>query len=103
MLCDFFLNMKSFEWNEERNNLEAEEKDILDSFNRGEWVSKEENLDEYKETAKQTFTKTHRINFRFSEKDFRSIQVKALEEGISYQTLVSSVIYKYMTGRLKEL
>ena len=84
------------------NNLDAEEKIILDSFNRGEWISKGENLDKYKEAAKQTFAKTHRINFRGSEKDFRSIQVKAREEGMPYQTLVSSVIHKYLTGRLRE-
>ena len=82
--------------------LDPEEKEILDSFNRGEWVSTGENLDKYKEAAKQTFSKTHRINFRVSEKDFRSIQVKAREEGMPYQTLVSSVIHKYLTGRLKE-
>ncbi len=87
---------------QKNNNLDAEERDILDSFNRGEWISKNENLDKYKEAAKQTFAKTHRINFRVSEKDFRSIQVKAREEGMPYQTLVSSVIHKYLTGRLKE-
>ncbi len=86
---------------QKNNNLDAEERDILDSFNRGEWISKNENLDKYKEAAKQTYAKTHRINFRVSEKDFRSIQVKAREEGMPYQTLVSSVIHKYLTGRLK--
>lgn len=85
-----------------KNKLDAEEKDILDSFNRGEWISKNENLDKYKEAAKQTFAKTHRINFRVSEKDFRNMQVRAREEGMPYQTLVSSVIHKYLTGRLKE-
>ena len=83
--------------------LDPEEQDILDSFNRGEWVSKNENLDKYKEAAKQTFAKTHRINFRVTEKDFRSIQIRAREEGMPYQTLVSSVIHKYLSGRLKEL
>lgn len=82
--------------------LDPEEQEILDSFNRGEWVSKGENLDKYKELAKKTFAKTHRINFRVSEKDFRSIQVKAREEGMPYQTLVSSVIHKYLSGHLKK-
>ncbi len=81
---------------------DAQEQAILDSFNRGEWVSKGENLDKYKEVAKKTFAKTHRINFRVSEKDFRGIQVKAREEGIPYQTLVSSVVHKYLTGQLKQ-
>lgn len=84
------------------HQLDAGEQEILDSFNRGEWVSKGENLDKYKEAAKNTFTKTHRINFRVSEKDFRSIQVKAREEGLPYQTLVSSVIHKYLSGQFKD-
>ncbi len=86
---------------EDDYHLESEEEEILDSFNRGEWSSKGENLDKYKEAAKHTFIKNRRINFRVSEKDFRSIQVKAREEGIPYQTLVSSVVHKYLSGRLK--
>ena len=43
--------------------LDPEEQEILDTFNRGEWVSKDENLDQYKGAAKQTFAKSHRINF----------------------------------------
>jgi len=85
-------------------NLDVEERKILDSFNRGEWISKEENLEKYKEAAKQTlqtFKKTHSINFRMSEKDFRSMQMKAIEEGMSYQTLLSSVVHKYLTGQMK--
>ncbi len=88
---------------EKKYNLDAEEQEILDTFNRGEWLSKGENLDKYKEAAKQTFVKNHRINFRVSEKDFRSIQVEARKEGIPYQTLVSSVVHKYLSGRLKEV
>ncbi len=82
--------------------LDPEEQEILDTFNRGEWVSKGENLDKYKDAARQTFAKSHRINFRVSEKDFRGIQVKARREGIPYQTLVSSVLHKYLAGQLKE-
>ena len=81
--------------------LDAEERDILDSFNRGEWVSKDDELDKYKKAAKNTYLKNRRINFRVSEKDFRGIQVKAREEGIPYQTLVSSIIHKYLSGKLK--
>jgi predicted DNA binding CopG/RHH family protein len=77
--------------------LDTEEQEILDSFNRGEWVSKGEELEKYKKAAKQTFTKTHSL----SEKDFRRMQVKAIEEGMSYQTLLSSVVHKYLTGQLK--
>ena len=83
--------------------LDPEEQEILDTFNRGEWISKGKNLDKYKEAAKQTFAKSHRINLRVSEKDFRGIQVKARKEGMPYQTLVSSVIHKFLSGQLKEV
>jgi len=85
------------------NQLNPEEQEILDSFQRGEWGSKDEGLDKYKAAAKQTFAKSHRINFRVSEKDFRNVQVKAREEGLTYQTLVSSIIHKYVTGRLRDV
>ena len=52
--------------------------------------------------AKSTFKKDSRVNIRMSSKDVHAIQVKALEEGIPYQTLISSVIHKYVTGKLKE-
>ncbi|MBF0274719.1 MAG: antitoxin [Nitrospinae bacterium] len=82
--------------------LDPEEEDVLNSFNQGEWVSKNENLDKYKTAAKETFGKTHRINFRVSENDFRNIQIKARELGLPYQTLVSSIIHRYLTGSIKE-
>ena len=82
--------------------LDSEELEILTSFERGEWVTKGENLDKYKEAARQTFKKDHRINFRVSQKDFRSIQIRARKEGIAYQTLVSSILHKYLTGQLRE-
>jgi predicted DNA binding CopG/RHH family protein len=82
-------------------NLDIEEQEILDSFNRGEWISKGENLNKYKKSAKQTLTKMHSVNFHMSEKDFRTIQMKAIEEGMSYQTLLSSIVHKYLTGQLK--
>ena len=85
------------------NNLDVDEQKILDSFNRGEWVSKGENLDKYKEAAKQTFSMTRQIDFRVSEKDFKKIQIKAMQEGIPYQTLVSHIIHKYLSGHLKEI
>ena len=52
---------------EKNYKLDPEEQEILDTFNRGEWVSKGENLDKYKDAAKQTFAKSHRINCRMIE------------------------------------
>ncbi|MDM8569089.1 hypothetical protein QUF50_06220 [Thiotrichales bacterium HSG1] len=87
---------------EKNYNLDIEEQEILDSFNCGEWVSKGENLQKYKEAATNTFTKTHNVNFSMNEKDFKSMQMKAIEEGMSYQTLLSNIVHKYLTGQLKK-
>ena len=46
--------------------------------------------------------KDRRVNIRLSSGDLSDIEVKALEEGVPYQTLIASVLHKYVTGRLAE-
>lgn len=85
--------------------LSREEKKLLDSLEKDEWVSVpnlEEEKKRYRAIAKQTLNKTKRVNLRLNEYDFNKAHVKALEEGIPYQTLLSSIIHKYVTGRLVE-
>ncbi|MHC1729063.1 MAG: CopG family antitoxin [Syntrophobacteraceae bacterium] len=87
------------------NNLDQEEKEILESYDRDEWQSVSELKSEserYQKYASATFKKDKRINIRISQKDLAAIQKKALEEGIPYQTLISSVLHKYISGRLTE-
>ena len=85
--------------------LEKEEKELLRSFEDDEWKSVSEmnrevvRLQDY---ATSTFKKDRRINIRISSKDLNSLQKRALEEGIPYQTLVSSILHKYVSGRLRE-
>ena len=85
--------------------LNKDEQDLFESVERGEWRSVR-NLDEEikaaKECAKSTRVKDQRMNIRISKKDLNALKVKALEEGIPYQTLVSSVIHKYLSGQLVE-
>ena len=52
--------------------------------------------------ARATAVKDQRINIRLSASDLRDIQVKALQEGLPYQTLIASVLHKYVTGRLAD-
>lgn len=54
------------------------------------------------EAARNTFRKTRRLNLRVTERVFNLAQERAREEGIPYQTLLSSVIHKYLSGRLTE-
>ncbi len=81
------------------------EKDIIESYERDEWGSVgnlEENKEEYSRYARSTFLKHKRINIRISEKDFIDMKKKSLEEGIPYQTLIASIIHKYLSGKLVE-
>ncbi len=85
--------------------LNKEEKALLDSVERGEWKSISnfpKEAKRFQEYARATFRKDKRVNIRISEKDLVNIQRKALEEGLPYQTLISSILHKFVNGRLKE-
>jgi len=84
---------------------DKEEQNLMESIEKEEWISVD-NLDaeikKAREAAKATFTKSERMNIRISPKDLNGLKVRAMEEGMPYQTLVSSVIHKYISGRLTE-
>jgi predicted DNA binding CopG/RHH family protein len=85
--------------------IDANEKALLDSVERGEWKSaggKRERT-RYARYAKATFRKDRRLNIRLSSKDLEAIQKRALAEGLPYQTLIASPLHKYASGRLKEI
>jgi len=83
--------------------LDQEEKDLMESVERGEWQPVK-NITEEKEkamsAARNTLKKDKRINLRLTQKDYYQIQIKAIEEGIPYQTLISSLVHKYINGSL---
>jgi predicted DNA binding CopG/RHH family protein len=85
--------------------LDDEEKDILESYERGEWVpvkNPKQEIKKLQQYAKNTLQKDKRINIRMSSKDLDQVRVIAAQEGIPYQTLVSSIIHKYISGYLIE-
>jgi len=86
------------------NTLSKQEKETLESFENGEWVSiaTPASLTKYKPAAKNTFKKDKRVNIRISGIDLELLQERALIEGLPYQTLISSVLHKYVTGRLTD-
>ncbi|MEJ2478358.1 MAG: antitoxin [Desulfobacterales bacterium] len=91
------INKKAFE------PIDEQERDLMESIEKDEWRSVK-NVDKEKEEAKaaarNTLKKEKRINLRLTQKDYHQIQVKAIEEGIPYQTLISSIIHKYLNGAL---
>lgn len=80
------------------------ELEILNAYENGQLVSvaNKDELARFKAAARATAIKDCRINIRLSSSDLSDIQVKALEEGIPYQTLIASILHKYVTGRLAE-
>ncbi|MCK4294203.1 MAG: antitoxin [Planctomycetes bacterium] len=85
--------------------LSKEEKTILQSVERRRPKSVpnlKKEAKRYQDYARATFRKDKRVNIRISEKDLIKIQQKALEEGLPYQTLISSVLHKFVGGRLVE-
>lgn len=85
--------------------LSKEEQELLDTVEAGEFKSvlTEDRRKELQAIAKNTFKKDKQINIRISNRDLTAIQSKAFQEGIPYQTLVSSIIHKYISGSLKDL
>lgn len=85
--------------------LTIEEKEILDSVEKEEWIRVpdfDHKADEIREAARSTLRKDKRVNIRMTERDFVHIQKTALHEGLPYQTLISSILHKYLNGRLVE-
>ena len=75
--------------------MDADEKELLESVERGEWKSAKAGKRErarYSRYAKATFRKDRRLNIRLSGKDLEAIQKRALAEGLPYQTLIASLL-----------
>lgn len=87
------------------SELDSEELELLGAYDRGELVSvaTKEELARLREAARATGTKDRRVNIRISSGELSDIQTRALQEGLPYQTLIASVLHKYVTGRLVEV
>ncbi|MCW5213566.1 antitoxin [Desulfobulbus sp. TB] len=83
--------------------LDKDEQDILDSFEKGEWERVEnptEEIRKHQQYARNTLKKDKRVNIRISSKDLEEIQVAAVRHGIPYQTLMASILHRYVHGGL---
>ena len=84
--------------------IDTYELEVLSAFDKGSLksVASKAELAKFKAAARATAIKDRRVNIRLSSGDLSDIQVRALEEGVPYQTLIASVLHKYVTGRLAE-
>ena len=85
-------------------NTDPYESEILAAFEKGslQSVATKAELAKFKAAARATGVKDRRVNIRLSTGDLKDIQIRALEEGLPYQTLIASILHKYVTGRLAE-
>jgi predicted DNA binding CopG/RHH family protein len=85
--------------------LQADELELLASYENEAWQSVKnvkEQAAQYQAYARATFRKDKRVNIRISEKDLLDLQKRAMKDGIPYQTLISSILHKYVSGALTE-
>lgn len=88
------------------SKFDKEEREILEAYQAGELhlvPNQDEEIAGLRDYAEAVLRKDSRINIRISSRDLRLLQARAIQEGIPYQTLVASVIHKYVEGRLQEV
>jgi predicted DNA binding CopG/RHH family protein len=83
--------------------LDRYEEDVLAAYEAGALkpVGDPDERARLKDAARATAVKDRRINIRLTSGDLHEIMARALQEGIPYQTLVSSVLHRYVTGQLR--
>jgi predicted DNA binding CopG/RHH family protein len=78
---------------------DAEEKEMYESMERGEWQispTRTKDIERLRAAAKYTLAKSKSISIRLTPTDYKHIRVKAIEQGIPYQTLIGSLIHRYI-------
>ena len=87
--------------NDKKIKLDGYEYEVLEAYENGKLMVSDASAD-YQATAENTLKKNRNINIRISENDLAALQRKAAREGIPYQTLIGSILHKYVSGFLKE-
>lgn len=83
--------------------LDKEEQEILKAVEKGEWEPvnlTQSEIKMYVQAAKNTLRKNKHVHIRLTQADLNGLKTRAIREGIPYQTLISSVLHKYVTGTL---
>lgn len=82
--------------------LDRYEREILAAYEKGKLVSARSTKGAFRDAARATFIKNRRVNIRISAADLMDLQARAYEEGVPYQTLIASVLHRYVSGLLQE-
>ena len=96
---------KQTEVEQMKNKNDKFESEISEAYEKEEFIStnpSKAEIEKFRSAAQLAFIKDRRVNIRLTSPDFMDIQARALEEGIPYQTLIASVLHKFIAGRLVE-
>jgi hypothetical protein len=88
-----------------KNKYDNYEREMIEAYEGGELIStnpSKDELEKFRSAAQLTFIKDRRVNIRLTSSDLMDIQARAMEEGIPYQTLIASVLHKFVSGHLVE-
>jgi predicted DNA binding CopG/RHH family protein len=83
--------------------LDDDEIELLNSIEKGEWKSidnSNEEIMKYQDYARQHINKDKRVNIRITSRDLDLLKLKAVQEGLPYQTFISSILHKYLNNYL---
>jgi predicted DNA binding CopG/RHH family protein len=86
-----------------KTTLDQFEKDLESSFEKDTWVEVQDAKERHKAVAAAKMTKSERTNIRLSSEDLAGIKEKASEYGLGYQTLIASIVHRYVTGKLVDV
>ncbi|MCX5956446.1 MAG: hypothetical protein NTW51_08570 [Cyanobacteria bacterium] len=97
--------MKPFRWSSGKNEVLQVQRGVsfeavVVAIESGDLLDIVEHPNRLEASARSTATKDQRINIRLTSEDLGALRARALQEGIPYQTLISSVLHKYVCGRL---
>jgi predicted DNA binding CopG/RHH family protein len=84
--------------------LDPEEQEIEDAFASG-LLRADPDLPTRNKEWQEALANTERklpLSLRVSSRVIGTLRLKAREEGMPYQTLINSILHKYVTGQLKE-
>jgi predicted DNA binding CopG/RHH family protein len=86
------------------SKLDPYELEVLEAYESGKLkpIASKVELQRMRTAARATSSKDKRVNIRLSSADLLDIQAKALAEGMPHQTLIASVLHKYVAGKLAE-
>ena len=83
--------------------IDNEEKEIIESLHSVKWNTEPDHEQNkvYEEYAKYSIENGEKIEIYLKQQDFQKIQEKALEEGVTYQAMISMLIHKFNEGEVE--